>query len=322
MRAIAHLFFKAITPALFISCVGLYAEELQLPIAEDSSIQAVEQVSVRKEISKEDLLKLSQAFGNFIGKNINNPGMCFDLESLIIGIREGASGSPSPMTEEEYEEMLALVQQTSYEKLSQENLNNANEFLTKNAHEANVIEIEANRLQYQILEVGKGDLVQDHSTPQIHYTGRFIDGSVFGSSEGMEAPIPIPLDQTIPGFSKGLVGMKEGEHRRIYVHPDLAYGTAGQLPPNALLIFDVEIVKADSENSLVEEMTDCAADGLESHAIAEIPLSEVIDPSIQEASQASVDGIMPDVINDSIPLENPLTTEGSISEHTPEGSQT
>ena len=44
-------------------------------------------------------------------------------------------------------------------------------------------------------------------------------------------PITIPLDQTIPGFSKGIVGMKEGEKRRLFVHPDLGYGTTGQLPP-------------------------------------------------------------------------------------------
>jgi len=69
---------------------------------------------------------------------------------------------------------------------------------------------------------------------------------VFGSSEETGGPITIPLDQTIPGFSKGLVGMKEGEKRRLFVHPDLGYGTMGQLPPNELLIFDIEVVKADT----------------------------------------------------------------------------
>ena len=40
--------------------------------------------------------------------------------------------------------------------------------------------------------------------------------------------------------------MKEGEKRRIFVHPDLGYGTSGHLAPNSLLIFDVEVVKAES----------------------------------------------------------------------------
>ena len=42
--------------------------------------------------------------------------------------------------------------------------------------------------------------------------------------------------------------MKEGEKRRIYIHPELGYGTRGRLPPNSLLIFDVEIVEAESDS--------------------------------------------------------------------------
>ena len=44
--------------------------------------------------------------------------------------------------------------------------------------------------------------------------------------------------------------MKEGEKRKLFVHPDLGYGTQGQLPPNALLIFEVEIVKADAPSQI------------------------------------------------------------------------
>ena len=43
--------------------------------------------------------------------------------------------------------------------------------------------------------------------------------------------------------------MKEGEKRRLYVHPELGYGTTGQLPPNELLIFDIEVVKANSDDA-------------------------------------------------------------------------
>ena len=59
----------------------------------------------------------------------------------------------------------------------------------------------------------------------------------------------LPIKQSIPGFAKGLVGMKEGEKRILYIHPELAYGLAGHLPPNSLLIFEVEIVKAHALSS-------------------------------------------------------------------------
>ena len=61
----------------------------------------------------------------------------------------------------------------------------------------------------------------------------------------------MPIKQSIPGFAKGMLGMKEGEKRVLYIHPELAYGLTGQLPPNSLLIFEVEIVKANSSLSEV-----------------------------------------------------------------------
>ena len=48
----------------------------------------------------------------------------------------------------------------------------------------------------------------------------------------------------IPGFREGVIGMREGETRRIYVHPEMAYGVTGEVPPNSLLIFDVEVTDA------------------------------------------------------------------------------
>lgn len=196
-----------------------------------------------------DMKKLSEAFGNFIGRNLQSPGLSFDLESIIKGIREGAAGKPSPLTEKEYEEMMTAVQEKAFKEMSTANLNSANDFMEKNKKEKDVVEVVPSKLQFTIVKEGSGPIVETHSSPKIHYTGKYQDGTVFGTSEEMGGPITIPLDQTIPGFSKGIVGMKEGEKRRLFVHPDLGYGTTGQLPPNELLIFDIELVKANSEDA-------------------------------------------------------------------------
>lgn len=196
-----------------------------------------------------DMKKLSEAFGNFIGKNLKSPGLSFDLDGIILGIRNGAEGKPSPLSDKEYEEMMAAVQERAFKEMSTTNLKNANEFLTKNAKEAGVVEVVPGKLQYMIVKEGNGPAVEAHSSPKIRYTGKYQDGTVFGTSEEMGGPITIPLDQTIPGFSKGIMGMKEGETRRLFVHPDLGYGTSGQLPPNELLIFDIDMVKAQSEDA-------------------------------------------------------------------------
>lgn len=196
-----------------------------------------------------DMEKLSNAFGNFIGRNLQSPGLSFDLESIIKGIREGAAGKPSPLSEKEYEEMMAAVQERAFKEMSATNLKAADEFMKKNQSEPGVTEVIGGKLQYLTLKPGSGEAIDSHSSPKIHYTGKYQDGTVFGSSEEMGGPITIPLDQTIPGFSKGIVGMKEGEKRRLFVHPDLGYGTTGQLPPNELLIFDIEVVKANSDEA-------------------------------------------------------------------------
>ena len=211
-------------------------------------------------ISKADIQKVSEAFGNFIGRNLKAPGVSFDLDSIIKGMRDGYAGKPSPMSDKEYEAMMGKIQQQAFKQMTTENLKAANEFLDKNYKADKVVVVVPGKLQYVINQEGTGAVVEPNFAPQINYVGKFIDGTSFGSSKDAGGPITIPLDKTIPGFSKGIVGMKEGEKRTLYVHPDLGYGTTGHLPPNSLLIFEIEVVKANAPeqvqgDDLSEELT-------------------------------------------------------------------
>lgn len=210
--------------------------------------------------SREEILKLSEAFGHFIGRNLNNPGIQFDLESIIRGMRNGVAGNPAPMTDQEYEKMMAKLQESAFQQLSQENIKAANAFMEKNRSAAGIVELEPGKLQFLILQEGNGPVVKSDSVPQVNYVGKYLDGTTFGSSQEVGGPITVPLNQTIKGFSKGLVGMKEGEKRRLFVHPDLGYGVSGQLPPNALLIFEVELVKADTPNHKQQALSKALGD--------------------------------------------------------------
>ncbi|MBA3237687.1 MAG: FKBP-type peptidyl-prolyl cis-trans isomerase [Parachlamydiaceae bacterium] len=193
-----------------------------------------------------DMKKVSEAFGHFIGRHLKSPGANFDLDSVIRGLREGSEGKPAPMTDKEYEQMMTQVQKSAFEKVSQENLKAANDYIRDNSKASGIVVVKPEKLQYKIVKEGNGPVVETNGSPQINYTGKFIDGTVFGSSEDSGGPVTIPLGQTIQGFSLGIAGMKEGETRRLYVHPDLGYGTTGHLPPNSLLIFDIEVIKAAS----------------------------------------------------------------------------
>ncbi len=198
-------------------------------------------------LGDEQMLQLAETFGHFIGRNLNAPGISLDVDSVIKGIRNAANGKPAPLTDQEFEQMMALLQAQAFTKIADDNLVEANAFLKLNQSQEGVIEIEPVKLQFKILKEGSGDTVaQDHS-PLIHYKGSFIDGTQFGSSEDTGGPITVPLSQTIPGFSKGIVGMKEGETRQLFVHPDFGYGTSGALQPNAMLIFEIEVIKANNE---------------------------------------------------------------------------
>lgn len=197
--------------------------------------------------------KLDEAFGHFIGRNLNNPGIHFDVEKVIKGIRDGAAGKPAPLSDEEYQRLMTINQEKAMKALTLENLKKANEFLDKNAKEKGIVIVEPGKLQVQILKEGTGEAVVETSTPQIEYTGSLLDGEVFGSSAETGGPITVPLDQIIPGFKKGVIGMKEGERRKIFVHPELGYGEEGPLPPNSLLIFEVTLLKA---NAPLEEPKD------------------------------------------------------------------
>lgn len=249
-------FFSLTGIAVLFACGFACAQEGTTKTLDPKTQASQSDASTTKVISQADILKLSEAFGHFIGRNLKSPTVNFDLESIIKGMRDGYAGKPAPLSDKEYEDMMSKMQEQAYTQLAATNLKAAQEFMANNAKADKVIEIEPGKLQYTILSNGQGAVVMEHFTPQIKYSGKFLDGTTFGSSEEVGGSITLPLDQTIPGFSKGILGMKEGEKRRLYVHPDLGYGTTGHLPPNALLIFDIEVLKANAPTANADDEED------------------------------------------------------------------
>lgn len=251
----------ALTGAVtMLACGALFAtvdtEKQIMPAGKPAAAAATAAAAAKGEASPVDMPKVSEALGNFIGRNLKTPGVQFDMESIIKGIRAGADGKPSPMTDEEYEKAMVSIQQKAFSSLSDKNLHAANDYFSKMSGDKKIVIIEPGKLGYEIIKEGSGTVVEPHSNVQLNYEGKFIDGTVFGSSKETGGPVSISLDQTVPGFSKGITGMKEGEKRRIIVHPDLGYGTTGHLPPNSLLIFEVELVKANAPTSQLDDDND------------------------------------------------------------------
>lgn len=200
-----------------------------------------------------DLKTISQSFGHLIVKNLQTIGFEFDMPSIVQGLQDAIAGKAAPLDETACVQAISAIQEKSFNKLAENNLKEAETFLEKNSKEKSVVSLEDGKIQYRIAKTGKGEVVKEHDSPMIRYTGKFISGEVFGQSREEEL---ISLDETIPGFSKGIVGMKEGETRMLFIHPDYGYGTSGYLPPNALLSFEIEVVKANAPKETDENATD------------------------------------------------------------------
>lgn len=211
-----------------------------------------------------EIAKISEAFGHLIGKNLENIGVEFDIAQVIKGLQDESAGKSSPMSEMECVQAIASIQEKIFKEQSAENLRRAETFLSENNKKKEVVSLEEGKVQYQIDAQGKGALVESHFSPLVRYTGKYLDGSVFTTSQEGEL---IALDEIIPGLKAGLIGMKEGEKRTVFIHPDLAYGSNGYLQPNSLLTFEVEILEA---NASKPESTDSVTKP--SHEIAESKL--------------------------------------------------
>lgn len=106
----------------------------------------------------------------------------------------------------------------------------------------------ASGLKYQEITVGTGAIPKQGNKVTVHYIGTLQDGSKFDSSRDRGNPFDFNLGvgQVIKGWDEGLSTMRVGGRRILTIPPDLGYGSRGAggvIPPNATLIFDVELLK-------------------------------------------------------------------------------
>ena len=98
------------------------------------------------------------------------------------------------------------------------------------------------------IETGSGAEAEKGRRISVHYTGRLADGSKFDSSLDRGQPFEFKLGagQVIRGWDEGFAGMKEGGKRKLTIPPEMGYGARGAggvIPPNATLVFEVELLK-------------------------------------------------------------------------------
>jgi FKBP-type peptidyl-prolyl cis-trans isomerase len=118
------------------------------------------------------------------------------------------------------------------------------QFMADNRNAEGVVTTDSG-LQYQVLQEGNGPRPGPTDRVTVHYTGTLLDGTVFDSSVERGQPISFSLNEVIPGWTEGLQLMPVGSKYRFWIPSDLAYGSRGAgnvIPPNATLMFDVELL--------------------------------------------------------------------------------
>jgi FKBP-type peptidyl-prolyl cis-trans isomerase len=192
--------------------------------------------------------KASYAIGTNIGRSMASQGLELNVEALARGLRDAIEGRDLALTSDEMHKALAGLQMEVRKKqqaLSKENLAKGEAFLAENEKKEGVATTDSG-LQYKILTPGAGKKPEATDKVTVHYRGTLIDGTEFDSSIGKD-PVTFGVKGVIPGWTEALQLMQTGAKWQLFIPADLAYGPQGRpgIPPNSVLVFEVELLKVN-----------------------------------------------------------------------------
>lgn len=195
--------------------------------------------------------RTSYSLGLDLGSRLKAQEVEIDPDIFEKGLRDAFSGAQPAMTEDEVKETLTELQKDlvakqhqRHKELSEGNKKEGDAFLEANKKKEGVKALPSG-LQYKVIAEGKGKSPKDTDMVTVHYQGMLIDGTEFDSSHKRGEPATFPVKGVIKGWTEALQLMKEGSKWQIFIPSELAYGERGAgnvIGPNAVLIFDVELI--------------------------------------------------------------------------------
>ncbi len=207
---------------------------------------------------KDAQAQASYTIGYNFGTQMKNDGVTIDPAMVMRGLQDAQSGAKSALTQEQMSTVMGALQKTVVEhrraaeqerqkQLAASGAKNKTDgaaYLKANAAKPGVVTT-ADGLQYQIITKGTGPTPKSTDTVVCNYTGTLIDGTVFDSSAAHGGPATFPVGGVIKGWTEALQMMPVGSKWRLVLPAELAYGEQGagsDIGPNAVLIFEVELV--------------------------------------------------------------------------------
>jgi FKBP-type peptidyl-prolyl cis-trans isomerase FklB len=197
--------------------------------------------------------KVSYAIGLNIGNNLKRDSIALNMDAFLRGMTDAsADSSKRMMTDQQVQETMMAFQdsmrarQMANAKASGEkNKAEGEAFLAENAKKPGVVTLPSG-LQYKIITEGTGKKPTATSTVTTHYRGTLLDGTEFDSSYKRGQPASFQCGGVIRGWTEALQMMSVGSKWELYIPPTLAYGengAGGVIPPNATLVFEVELLE-------------------------------------------------------------------------------
>jgi FKBP-type peptidyl-prolyl cis-trans isomerase FkpA len=222
-------------------------------------ISSVAMVGCNKEAAKQDevakLETLEQKVNYIVGQNmalnLQQSGLTLEPEAFAQGLRDVRNGAESRLTDEEKEVVMQTFQEQAMakheeelRKLSDTNLAEGQAYLEANKAKEGV-QVTDSGLQYRVITEGEGVKPSETDTVTVHYSGKLIDGTEFDSSYARGEPVNFPVNGVIAGWTEALQLMPQGSKWELVIPSDLAYGPGGNgpIPPNAVLVFEVELLE-------------------------------------------------------------------------------
>jgi len=203
----------------------------------------------------------SYAFGMLMASQMKGgmgvDDLKFDYDAFKEGFKAFNEAKETRLSIEQagnkIDEVMNRIQAKNDEKTWLEGEKNRTEgeaYLAENRNKPGVITT-ASGLQYEVIVQGNGAKPAATDEVRVHYEGSLLDGTVFDSSYSRGEPIEFPLNMVIPGWTEGVQLMNTGSTYRFVIPSDLAYGPSGAggaIPPNATLIFKVELLSFKAGN--------------------------------------------------------------------------
>lgn len=194
--------------------------------------------------------KVSYGIGYSVGQSLVLVADRIDLAALGRGFRDALDEADPAVPADELDPLMQSIELDLMELIqmaraadAEASITDAELFLARNGNREGVTTTDSG-LQYEIFNQGTGPKPGPEDRVTVHYRGSFVDGTQFDSSYDRDEPTTFGIQGVIAGFSEGLRMMPVGSKYKLFIPPDIGYGPAGNntIPPNAVLIFEIELL--------------------------------------------------------------------------------